>query len=77
MKMTKKELLIHNEKIKYRATFFNNCAVGAFITGLILPALSGGSILEPKIYLSLLAAGVFVVIGRLECTTMLGNLKDE
>jgi hypothetical protein len=33
--------LVHNERVKYRATFCNNVGVVAFSSGVILPILQG------------------------------------
>jgi hypothetical protein len=32
--------LVHNERIKLRAAFFNNIGVAAFVTGIIVPGMS-------------------------------------
>ena len=65
--------LVHNEIAKLTATFWNNAAVGAFGTGVVLPMLSD----KPKILsrgsifvLGLVLAVVFHWIARAFLTAM-------
>ena len=32
--------LIHNEQVKYAATFFNNTGIAALVSGLVVPTFS-------------------------------------
>ncbi len=67
--------LVHNERVKYRATFFNNVGIVAFSTGGILPILQG----QPSLGIHIgvfsvggIVAAVFVAISQ----WMLAELKE-
>lgn len=67
--------LIHNERIKYWATFFNNIAVISFATGGIVPAFQehvGFWFFAGSLLLGLLVAFGFIALSQWE----LGRLKE-
>lgn len=68
--------LIHNERVKYAATFFNSLGVVSFATGVILPTLS----LDPYVRAwapLLFVAGIFLGLAFMfSATYMLGSLKE-
>jgi hypothetical protein len=66
--------LVHNERVKYRATFCNGVAVVAFATGAILPALQGQS---HFVYFGWFSAGGLVAAAFVALSQWtLGELKE-
>jgi hypothetical protein len=67
--------LIHNERVKYRATFFNNAGILAFTTGGIFPILQG----QPNVgfHIGALSIGGLVAAGFVAISQwMLSDLKE-
>jgi hypothetical protein len=74
-----------NESIKLRAAFFNNIAVGAVVTGMIVPCVAvwrlmlQGPVNQTELYgLGLLLFLVYAVtlVGRSEADRALSKLED-
>jgi len=68
--------LVHNERVKYAATFFNNLGVLAFATGVVLPLFTQDlKIMESKNLL--FGLGVFVgCFFMFAAQYLLKNLKE-
>ena len=78
--------MARNEDIKLRATYFNNIAVGAFTTGLIVPFLTlahstadGSPLnlreLETVVFVILLAGGI-AFFARYKASKTISKLED-
>jgi hypothetical protein len=67
--------LVHNERVKYAATFFNNLGVAAFATGAIIPMFG-----DPTLHiwrLIFLIVGIGFGIFLMLCAFwLLGHLKE-
>jgi hypothetical protein len=68
--------LIHNERVKYVASFFNNLAVASFAGGTIIPLFSQDERLKDHRW-ELLAVGIlFAALFRFIVHRFLSKLKE-
>jgi hypothetical protein len=72
--------LVHNERMKLMATFFNNIAVASLVTGFVVPLINlvtaPGSI-PRSIYEISVSAGIALSMLFVGCARgILGNLKE-
>jgi hypothetical protein len=67
--------LVHNERVTFAATFFNNIGVAPFAVGGMLPLLNGA--LEwPTSMVGVVICFAFGFIGMTAAYNMLGTLKE-
>jgi hypothetical protein len=64
--------LIHNERLKYAATFFNNVGVASFAVGGVLPMLTNAN--PPVVFVG--AAFTFGIVCLFMAYRLLGSLKE-
>jgi hypothetical protein len=68
--------LVHNERCKYAATFFNNLGVAAFAAGAVIPLFSQDPAVKSHQW-TLLSVGVFLGVFLLfSAYRLLGRLKE-
>ncbi|CDX22129.1 putative Amino acid transporter protein [Mesorhizobium plurifarium] len=71
--------LVHNERVKLAATFFNSLAVIALATGAILPTVTlsmAGKPLEVSTFLPLIFGAFISAFCVSIARSLLGHLKD-
>jgi hypothetical protein len=68
--------LVHNERVKYAVTFFNNLGVAAFAGGAIVPLFSQDPAVKSHQW-ALLTAGVVLRLFLMSSAyRVLGSLKE-
>ena len=65
--------LIHNERVKYAATFFNNIGVATFAVGGALPILNATADYPISIFAAAVSFGILCLFASYY---LLGSLKD-
>ena len=68
--------IVHNERVKLMATFANNVAVAAFITGLVLPQFSNDPAIRSAWLFPFLAGASLAVLMNGAAFWLLGKLRE-